>query len=77
MIYQELVTEIEKLPLTEQLSLLETLARLISRRTVKPTAPENSLQRVRGLLKPAPSQSTPTDTELVDDYTEYLIKKYT
>jgi hypothetical protein len=76
MIYQELVTEIEKLPLAEQLSLLETLARLISQRTMKPTAPESSLERVRGLLKPAPGQEMPTDVELADDYTDYLLKKY-
>lgn len=76
MIYQELVTEIEKLPLDKQLSLLETLARFISRRTYKPAAPENSLQRVRGLLKPAPGQTMPTDAELRDDYTDYLLEKY-
>jgi len=76
MTYQELVTEIEKLPLTEQLSLLETLVRFISRRTVKPNTPESSLERVRGLLKPAPGKSMPTNAELADDYTDYLLKKY-
>lgn len=76
MMYQELVTEIEKLPLDEQLSLLETLARFISRRTAKPAAPENSLQRVQGLLKPDPGQAMPTDAELMNDYADYLIEKY-
>ena len=76
MTYQNLVTEIEKLPLTEQLLLMETLARFISRRVVKPTASENSVERVRGLLKPASGESMPTDAELVDDYTDYLLKKY-
>jgi hypothetical protein len=52
------------------------LARLISRRTVKPTAPASSLERVRGLLKPAPGESMPTDAELAEDYTDYLLKKY-
>lgn len=76
MTYQELVTEIEKLPLSEQLSLMETLARVIGRRTRKATAPRNSVKRVRGLLKPAPGEPMPTDADLADDYTNYLMKKY-
>lgn len=76
MIYQDLVTEIEKLPLEKQLSLMEILARRISYRVVKPTAPANSLERVRGLLKPAPGEAVPTDAELANDYTDYLIRKY-
>lgn len=76
MIYQDLVTEIENLPLPEQLSLMETLARFIGRHTVKPTVPANSLERVRGLLKPAPGESMPTDAELTDDYVNYLMEKY-
>lgn len=78
MTYQKLVVEIEKLPLTEQLLLMETLARLINHRVIKPTTSGNSssVERVRGLLKPAPGQSMPTDAELADDYTDYLLKKY-
>ena len=76
MSYRELVAEIEKLPLDKQLSLMETLARSISRRAIKPAMPERSLERVRGLLKPAPGEKTPTDDELADDYTNYLLKKY-
>jgi len=76
MIYQDLVTEIEKLPLSKQLSLMEILARRISHHVIKPTAPANSLERVRGLLKPAPGEAAPTDAELADDYTDYLIEKY-
>lgn len=77
MIYQDLVAEIEKLPLAEQLSLMETLARFISHQVVKPTAPTSSLERVRGLLKPVPDEAVPTDAEFADDYTDYLMKKYT
>jgi hypothetical protein len=76
MIYQEIVTEIEKLPLDKQLSLLETLARVISRRTSKLDPPKTSLEQVRGLLKPAPGEPIPTDADLADDYTDYLLKKY-
>ena len=76
MVYQELITEIENLPLAEQLSLMETLARFISRRVVEPTVSGSSLERVRGLLKPTPGELMPTDAGLADDYTAYLLKKY-
>ena len=77
MIYQELVTEIRELPLVEQLSLMETLSQFISRRMVKSTpVPANSLTRVRGMLKPTADERIPTDAELADDYTDYLMKKY-
>jgi hypothetical protein len=76
MTYQDLVTEIENLSLAEQLSLLETLAQLISRQTRQHSPPENSLERVRGMLKPAPGEPIPTDAELADNYTDYLLKKY-
>jgi dihydroneopterin aldolase len=39
MVYQEIVTEIENLPLDKQLALMETLARAISRRTSRRSAP--------------------------------------
>ena len=76
MVYQELVAEIEKLPVAEQLSLVETLIRLISRRTMKSEAPANSLDRVRGMLKPVSGESVPDDAELSDSYTDYLLRKY-
>ena len=76
MIYQEIVTEIENLPLDKQLSLMETLARSISRRGSRRSAPKTSLEQVRGVLKPAPGEPMPTDADLADDYTNYLMKKY-
>jgi hypothetical protein len=76
MIYQEIVAEIENLSLNEQLALMETLVRFISRRTFKRSTPETSLERVRGMLKPVPGEPMPTDAELADDYTDYLMKKY-
>ncbi len=76
MIYQDIVTEIEKLPLAEQLSLMETLSSFISRRTFKRSEPKTLLERVRGMLKPAPGEPMPTDADLSDDYTDYLMEKY-
>ena len=76
MIYQEIVTEIENLPLDKQLSLMETLARSISRRASRRSAPKTSLGQVRGMLKPIPGEPMPTDVNLADDYAGYLMKKY-
>ena len=76
MIYQEIVTEIENLPLDKQLSLMETLARSISRRASRRSAPKTSLEQVRGMLKPAPGELMPTDADLADDYAGYLMQKY-
>lgn len=76
MTYQDLVTEIEGLPLAEQMSLMETLFRLVSRTAGSPIDHAGSLQRVRGLLKPGPNELMPTDAELDNKYTDYLIRKY-
>lgn len=76
MVYQDLVNEIKNLSLDEQLSLMETLAKLVRRRTAQAVTPQNSLERVRGLLKPAPGEPMPTESELADDYADYLLKKY-
>jgi hypothetical protein len=76
MTYQEIVTEIEKLPLSEQLSLLEVLLNLIKYKTPQRGQQADSLKRVRGLLKPAPGDPVPTEAELTNDYTNYLIEKY-
>ena len=76
MTYQELVAEIESLPLAEQRSLIETLDRLVSRRVDSPTDATNSLQRVRGMLKPGPDELMPTDAELEDGYVDHPIRKY-
>ena len=77
MIYQDIVTEIEKLPLEKQLSLMEMLARAISRRAVKSDMPKgSSLETLRGILKPPPGEPTPTDSDLSNGYTDYLLEKY-
>ncbi len=44
--------------------------------TFEHSKPKTLLERVRGMLKPAPGEPMPTDAELSDDYTDYLIEKY-
>jgi hypothetical protein len=56
---------------------LPELEELVFReKRVEPAAPPNSVERGLGLLKPAPAEPMPTDADLVDDYTDYLLKKY-
>lgn len=73
--HQELLTEIGQLPLDERLALLEALTRSL-RAELRPTPRGgSSVDRVRGLLKQA--RPLPTDGEINDDYTRYLVEKYT
>jgi hypothetical protein len=76
MTYREIAVEIERLPLDEQLALLEVLTRSLRKMLTQSDAkePGKSLALVRGMLKP--DGPMPTDEELEQDYTDYLIKKY-
>ncbi len=75
MTYQELLTEISQLPLDERLALLEALTHSLRAELRPPARAGSSVQRVRGLLKPA--GPAPTDAEIQEDYTRHLIEKYT
>ena len=75
MTYQDLLTEINRLPLDERLALLEALTHSLRSEMRPPVRAGSSVRRVRGLLKPAGPM--PTDVELKDDYARYLIEKYT
>ena len=73
--YQELLTEISRLPLDEQLALWEALTRNLRTELRPMIRGGSSAGQVRGLLKPAGPM--PTEAEFKDDYTRYLIDKYT
>jgi hypothetical protein len=75
MTYQEIVRTIQTLPLTERLSLLEVLAQSLQVDIEVKDTYESSLVRVRGIFKA--DGPAPTDQELEDNYTNYLIEKYT
>ena len=76
MTYHDMAVEIERLPLNEQLALLEVLTRSLRKTLTQSDAKKsgNSLKLVRGMLKP--DGPMPTDEELKEDYTNYLIRKY-
>jgi len=76
MTYNTIVSEIAQMPLNEQLMLLETISRLVREEVVVKARRKSrsSLDRMLGILKS--DGPLPTDQELKDDYTNYLINKY-
>lgn len=74
MTYREIVAEIERLPEAEQQALLLWLvkrARIETRRDHSAAPPA---KLVRGIARP--TGKMPTDDEIREDYTDYLIEKY-
>jgi hypothetical protein len=74
MTYQELVKTIQALPLEERLSLLEVLTSSLQADFPRKVARPASLAEVRGMLKV--EGSAPTDEQIENGYTDYLIEKY-
>jgi hypothetical protein len=74
MTYQEIVESIDHLSLQERLALLELLARSVrlDLADARQEAPLSEL--LYGIL--AQGVPPPTDEELREDYTDYLLRKY-
>ena len=74
MTYQELASEIVRLPPHERLALLE----MISRSLREDLAPQSSVgsvaKRLRGIGKPHGAPQS--DAQAQDDYVDYLTEKY-
>ncbi len=75
MTFQELLTEINSLPLEERLILLEALTRSLRTELSPPPQTIAPVAKIRGLLRP--SGPVPDQAEADDAYTRYLIEKYT
>lgn len=73
--YQDILVAVRQLPNEKRLTLMEELVHLLAAEWQPSRTGESSLTRVRGMLKP-PTKLTPTEHELRDDYTDYLIEKY-
>jgi hypothetical protein len=78
MTYRELVTEARRLPVYEQLQLVEEILRGM-RETALPASPPKRRRiipfvRLRGALRP--EGPLPADAELKDAYTNHLLEKY-
>jgi hypothetical protein len=88
MTYTDMAVELEKLPLVERLALIERLTHSVREEIASSAEPPDtqpemaaiqpkpgsSLSRVLGMLRP--DGPMPTDEELKEDYTNYLIRKY-
>ena len=78
MAYREIVSEAKRLPLHEQLQLVEEILRGMRQTTRPPVRPKRRrvvpFSQLRGALKP--EGPLPTDAELQEAYTEHLVEKY-
>ena len=78
MLYREIIEEASRLPLHEQLRLVEELARNLRRSEER--APKSRRRRIRpfsemrGVLRPA--GDLPSDAGLREMYVDHLIEKY-
>ncbi len=75
---REIVSAAKRLPMGEQLQLVEELLRGMRQTTAKPVGRKRRQIRpfseLRGALKP--EGPLPTDEEVEDGYTRHLIEKY-
>jgi hypothetical protein len=71
---QQLLSEIERLPLADRVELLEAITRSV-REELRPRARTPGLAgRLRGIARP--DGAPPTDEELKEGYVNYLAGKY-
>ena len=74
MTHEELIKEIMQLPLEQRMELLETISRSL-REEMRPREQKESIvSRLRGIAKF--DGPPPTDEEIKEDYTRYLMEKY-
>jgi hypothetical protein len=78
MAYREIVSEAKRLPLGQQLQLVEELLRAMRQTATPPLRPKRKriipFNQLRGALKP--EGALPDEGELEDAYTEHLMEKY-
>lgn len=74
MTYQDLASQIRRLPLQERLELLDVLTHSLKDELELSAPRKSSLERIRGIAKP--NGEAPTDSEIRSDYTDYLARKY-
>lgn len=74
MTFSEIVQTVKKSPYEQRLSLIETLAQSLLDDKKRAGSQTSSLTRVKGMLKV--NDVPQTSQMLEDDYTDYLIEKY-
>ena len=74
MTHEELIREIMQLPLEQRMELLEALKRSLQEETHLQERRRDAVRRLRGIAKP--DGPPPSDEEIKDEYTRYLMEKY-
>lgn len=71
---QEILIELQKLPLPERLTVIEQLTRGMRDELQAQQRKSVPVGELRGIAKPV--GAPPTDEEIKEDYTRYLMEKY-
>lgn len=74
MTHEQLLEEIRKLPLEQRMELLEAISRSVREEMHIRERRVSAARRLRGVAKP--DGPPPSDEEIKEDYTRYLIEKY-
>ena len=74
MTQEELIKEIDQLPLDQQVELLETISRSVREKLQTRQERTSISSRLYGIAKP--DGPMPSDEELKEDYIRYLTEKY-
>lgn len=78
MVYREIVSEAKRLPLNEQVQLVEELLHAMRQTAAQPVHRKRKrivpFMQLRGALKSG--NPLPTDDELEDSYVNHLVEKY-
>jgi hypothetical protein len=74
MTHEQLIKEIRQLPLEQRMELLEAISRSVREEMRPRETRESIVRRLRGIAKP--DGPPPSDEEIKEDYTRYLMEKY-
>ena len=71
---EQLIKEIRQLPLEQRMELLEVISRSVREEMHPRERRVSAVRRLRGIAKP--DGPPPSDEEIKEDYTRYLMEKY-
>jgi hypothetical protein len=74
MTHEELIREILRLPLEQRSELLEAIKRSLQEEMHPQERRRDAVRRLRGIAKP--DGPPPSDEEIKEGYTRYLMEKY-
>jgi hypothetical protein len=74
MTHEQLIKEIRQLPISQRMELLEAISRSVRDEMRLREQRKSAVSRLRGIAKP--DGPPPSDEEIKEDYTRYLMEKY-